>query len=127
LQVIPLLLYHFQRSQRGVWVLMAFLGSFALLMVLSWIGLFVPELKLAATKKCRRADQELYRPEPGIRAVHGGAGAVRHHTVQTGLSHRAQAEFANRGRSILRDNVRMVMSQGSERGQFWGLVCQIVS
>lgn len=50
LLVIPLLLYHFQRSQRGIWVLLAFLGSCALLMVLSWIVLFAPELKLAATK-----------------------------------------------------------------------------
>ena len=50
LLVIPLLLYHFQRSRRGIWVLIAFLASCALLMVLSWIVLFVPELKLTATK-----------------------------------------------------------------------------
>jgi O-antigen ligase len=50
LLVIPFLLYHFQRSQRGSWVLMAFLGSCAVLMVMSWIVLFAPELKLAATK-----------------------------------------------------------------------------
>jgi hypothetical protein len=50
LLVIPFLLYHFQRSQRGAWVFVAFLGSCAVLMVLSWIVLLVPELKLAATQ-----------------------------------------------------------------------------
>jgi len=50
LLVIPVLLYHFQRSQRGAWVLIAFLGSCAVLMLMSWIVLFAPELKLAATR-----------------------------------------------------------------------------
>ena len=50
LLVIPFLLYHFERSRRGVWVLTAFLASCGLLMGLSWIVLFAPELKLAATK-----------------------------------------------------------------------------
>ncbi|MGC0389269.1 O-antigen ligase family protein [Bradyrhizobium sp. USDA 241] len=49
LLAIPFLLYHFQRSQRGEWVFIAFLVSCALLMGLSWIVLFAPELKLAAT------------------------------------------------------------------------------
>jgi O-antigen ligase len=49
LLVIPLLLYHFQRSQRGTWVFLAFLGSCTLLMILSWIVLFVPEFKIART------------------------------------------------------------------------------
>jgi O-antigen ligase len=46
---IPLLLYHFQRSQRAIWVFAAFLISCALLMALSWIVLFAPELKLTST------------------------------------------------------------------------------
>ncbi|MGQ0683691.1 O-antigen ligase family protein [Bradyrhizobium sp.] len=50
LLVIPFLLYHFERSQRGSWVFAAFLASCALLMGLSWIVLFAPELKLTATK-----------------------------------------------------------------------------
>jgi O-antigen ligase len=49
LLIIPFLLYHFQRSERGAWVLIGFLGSCALLMGLSWIVLFAPELKLTAT------------------------------------------------------------------------------
>jgi hypothetical protein len=50
LLVIPFLLYHFQRSQRGAWVFMAFLGSCAVLMALSWIVLLAPGLKLTATQ-----------------------------------------------------------------------------
>ena len=50
LLVIPFLLYHFERSQRGAWVFAGFLVSCALLMVLSWLVLFAPELKLAATR-----------------------------------------------------------------------------
>ena len=42
---IPALFFHFQRSSRGKWVLLAFLMSSALLMGLSWIVLFAPELK----------------------------------------------------------------------------------
>ena len=49
LVAIPFLLYHFERSQRGVWVYVAFLGSCALLMGLSWVVLFAPELKIAST------------------------------------------------------------------------------
>ncbi|MDB5583172.1 MAG: hypothetical protein JWR80_8348 [Bradyrhizobium sp.] len=50
LLVIPFLIYHFERSQRGYWVLVAFLASCALLMGLSWIVLFAPEWKIAATE-----------------------------------------------------------------------------
>jgi hypothetical protein len=50
LLVIPFLVYHFQRSRRGSWVFMAFLGSCAVLMVLSWIVLLAPGLKLTATQ-----------------------------------------------------------------------------
>ncbi|MET4607655.1 O-antigen ligase [Bradyrhizobium sp. JR4.1] len=49
LLAIPFLFYHFQRSRRGTWVFFAFLVSCTLLMVLSWIVLFAPELKLTAT------------------------------------------------------------------------------
>jgi hypothetical protein len=49
LLLIPALLYHFQRSARGVSVFIAFLVSCALLMVLSWIVLFDPGLKISAT------------------------------------------------------------------------------
>ncbi|MDP1533309.1 MAG: O-antigen ligase family protein, partial [Rubrivivax sp.] len=49
LLIIPFLLYHFQRSQRGSWVLIAFLASCALLLLMSWVVLFAPEVKLAAT------------------------------------------------------------------------------
>jgi hypothetical protein len=40
LLVIPLLLYHYERSQRGHWVLFAFVASCALLMGLSWVTYF---------------------------------------------------------------------------------------
>jgi O-antigen ligase len=46
LLMLPLLLYHFERSGRGIQVLMAFLGSSALLMGLSWIVAFDPGLAL---------------------------------------------------------------------------------
>ena len=46
---IPFLLYHFERSRRGAWVFVAFLISCTLLMMLSWVVLFVPELKVTAT------------------------------------------------------------------------------
>jgi O-antigen ligase len=49
LLAIPFLLYHFERSQRAVWVFAAFLISCALLMGLSWIVLFAPEFKVAST------------------------------------------------------------------------------
>jgi O-antigen ligase len=49
LLLIPFLLYHFQRSRRGSWVLISFLASCTLLMILSWIVLFIPDLKPANT------------------------------------------------------------------------------
>jgi O-antigen ligase len=50
LLVIPVLLYHFSRSRRSHWVLIAFLASCALLMGFSWLIYFVPALKFAATE-----------------------------------------------------------------------------
>lgn len=50
LLVIPALIYRFQRSPRGNWVFIAFVGSCALLMGLSWIVLLEPGLKLTATQ-----------------------------------------------------------------------------
>jgi O-antigen ligase len=46
LLVLPLLLYHFERSARGVWVFVAFLASCTLLMAASWLVNFVPQLSL---------------------------------------------------------------------------------
>jgi hypothetical protein len=40
LLAVPLLLYHFERSERGQWVLFAFLASCVLLMGLSWLTYF---------------------------------------------------------------------------------------
>ncbi len=50
LLVIPFLLYHFERSRRGHWVFIAFFVSCVFLMALSWIVLFAPEWKIAATE-----------------------------------------------------------------------------
>jgi O-antigen ligase len=55
LLILPVLFYHFARSERGLWVFVAFLVSCTLLTVMSWIVLFHPELTL------RKWD-----PEPGI-------------------------------------------------------------
>lgn len=49
LVLIPPLLYHFSRSERGYQVCLAFLVSCALLAVYSWFVLFDPTLKLTAT------------------------------------------------------------------------------
>jgi O-antigen ligase len=49
LLAIPFLLYHFERSERGAWVFVAFLVSCALLMGLSWIVWFAPEFKVTVT------------------------------------------------------------------------------
>jgi O-antigen ligase len=46
LLVIPVLLYHFERSSRGHWVFVAFLVSCALLSVMSWLVAFNPSLSL---------------------------------------------------------------------------------
>ena len=42
--VLPLLIYHFQRSPRGVWVFAAFLASCALLAVMSCIAFLDPKI-----------------------------------------------------------------------------------
>jgi hypothetical protein len=46
LLMLPLLLYHCERSPRGSWVFVAFLASCALLMVASWLVAFDPDLSL---------------------------------------------------------------------------------
>ncbi|MCA6111421.1 O-antigen ligase family protein [Bradyrhizobium cenepequi] len=46
LLVLPFLLYHFERSTRGMWVFNAFLISCTLLMVMSWLVLLQPSLSL---------------------------------------------------------------------------------
>ena len=46
LLVLPVLLYHFERSLRGHWVFVTFLGSCALLSVMSWLVAFYPGLSL---------------------------------------------------------------------------------
>jgi O-antigen ligase len=46
LLVLPFLFYHFERSPRGMWVFIAFLVSCTLLMAMSWIVAFNPDLSL---------------------------------------------------------------------------------
>jgi O-antigen ligase len=48
LLVLPFLFQHFARSQRGLWVFIAFLVSCALMVVMSWIVAFFPDLTLKA-------------------------------------------------------------------------------
>ena len=44
LLVLPLLVYHFERSARGMWVFTAFLISCVLMMLMSWLVLLYPGL-----------------------------------------------------------------------------------
>ena len=46
LLVLPVLIYHFERSTRGMWVFVAFLVSCTLLMVMSWVVAYEPRLAL---------------------------------------------------------------------------------
>ena len=46
LLAIPVLLYHFQRSQRGHWVFVAFLLSCTILMLASWSVLYAPDWRM---------------------------------------------------------------------------------
>ena len=46
LLMLPVLFYHFERSERGQWVFIAFLVSCVLLSVMSWIVAFHPDLSL---------------------------------------------------------------------------------
>ncbi|SHL52562.1 O-antigen ligase [Bradyrhizobium lablabi] len=54
LLVLPLLLYHFERSVRGAQVFIAFLVSCTLLMVMSWIVAFDPGLTLKSAGDTER-------------------------------------------------------------------------
>ncbi len=46
LLVLPVLLYHFERSQRGHWMFITFLASCAILAVMSWLVVLYPGLSL---------------------------------------------------------------------------------
>jgi O-antigen ligase len=46
LLVLPALIYHFHRSNRGAWVFIAFLASCMLLLVMSWIVALEPRLTI---------------------------------------------------------------------------------
>lgn len=47
---LPLLIYHFQRSQRPLWIFIAFLVSCSALMVFSWVIYFIPALKVGSAE-----------------------------------------------------------------------------
>ena len=77
--MLPLLLYHFQRSPRGHWVFVGFLASCTLLMLVSWAVAFDPNLTLKPRSRgAGDLRQELHRSEPGIRSVRHGAGLSDH-------------------------------------------------
>ena len=107
LLVLPLLLYHFQRSPRGMWVFVAFLVSCTLLMLVSWAVAFDPGLTLKPEAECAGdLRQELHRPEPGIRAVRGGAG-LSDHDVTAGRPDAARAAAdGDRARPARQHDVR---------------------
>ena len=52
--VLPPLFYHFARSTRGMWVLIAFLVSCIVLMAVSWIVAFYPDLTLKPSHEAFR-------------------------------------------------------------------------
>jgi len=54
LLVLPFLFYHFERSPRGQWVFIAFVVSCTLLMVMSWITAFEPQLTLKSVDVASR-------------------------------------------------------------------------
>jgi O-antigen ligase len=54
LLVLPVLLYHFERSARGSWVFVAFLVSCTLLMLMSWLVFLRPELSLRTPELAAR-------------------------------------------------------------------------
>lgn len=47
LLAIPLLLYHFRKSDRGIWVFAAFLASCTAVLALSWVQFIAPQLARA--------------------------------------------------------------------------------
>jgi len=53
LLMLPLLFYHFERSERGHWVFNAFLISCALLMCVSWVVAFYPGLTMKPSGNSR--------------------------------------------------------------------------
>jgi O-antigen ligase len=54
LLILPLLFYHYERSARGMWVFAACLVSCTLLMAMSWIVAFYPNITLKATDVASR-------------------------------------------------------------------------
>ena len=54
LLLLPLLFYHFERSERGLWVFKAFLASCGLMVVMSWVVVFFPDLTLKAKEVASR-------------------------------------------------------------------------
>jgi O-antigen ligase len=46
LLMLPVLIFHFERSTRGIWLFVTFLISCALLMVMSWVVAYAPQLAL---------------------------------------------------------------------------------
>ncbi len=54
LLMLPVLLFHFERSQRGLWVFTAFLISCTLLAMMSWIVTFHPALSLKPAAEASR-------------------------------------------------------------------------
>jgi hypothetical protein len=48
LLLVPLLFHHFQRSQRALWVFVAFLASCIALLAMSWVVAYFPNLTLKA-------------------------------------------------------------------------------
>jgi O-antigen ligase len=55
LLMLPVVFYHYERSTHGMWVFNAFLISCALLMVMSWVVFFYPQISL-----------QTLNPAPGI-------------------------------------------------------------
>src|SRR5258705_6173708 len=77
LLMLPLLLYHFERSPRGVWVFVAFLASCTLLVAVSWIVAFEPNLTLKPQGEARGIFAKTYMHQRQEFALWSGALAYR--------------------------------------------------
>ncbi len=50
LLAIPLLIYHFEKSERGFWVVVAFFGSCTLVMLTSWLMFIDPRMSFSSSR-----------------------------------------------------------------------------
>lgn len=87
LLMLPVLLFHFERSARGLWVRR--LPGFLHIADRDVVDRLLPSRPVAEDVRSRAGyfRQELYRSEPGVHAMRGRAGLSDHHLAVFGLLH----------------------------------------